>query len=129
MNYDKTVTFRIAPDRYDQLFDYSVHLDKPISAIVREAVHQYMDKVDKLVTPLDPPREGLQRFYFTFGLGTPMKSFVQPIEAVDEEAARTRMWDIYGPKWAFCYPEEEYLERVASRWHYDLLPVSIVEFD
>lgn len=48
--------------------------------------------------------------YFTFGVGQELAGHVQPIKAESAEAARAKMFEVYGKKWAFQYSEEAYLK-------------------
>lgn len=48
--------------------------------------------------------------FFTFGLGQALQGHVQPIKAVSSAAAREKMIEVYGRKWAFQYSEKEYLD-------------------
>ncbi len=48
-------------------------------------------------------------FYFTFGQGQTLSGHCQPIYATDEISARSKMNELYGNQWAFCYPEERWL--------------------
>lgn len=48
--------------------------------------------------------------YFTFGIGHEFAGHVQPIKADSPEAARQKMFEVYGKKWAFQYSEDEYLK-------------------
>lgn len=48
--------------------------------------------------------------FFTFGMGHELAGHVQPIKADSPEAARDKMFELHGKKWAFQYSEQEYLD-------------------
>lgn len=48
--------------------------------------------------------------YFTFGMGHELAGHVQPIMAENPEAAREKMFEVHGKKWAFQYSEKEYID-------------------
>lgn len=56
----------------------------------------------------------MQKFIFTFGLGTPLKKRCQPIIANNMEDARAKMFEIYGSNWAFGYTESEWNELIVG---------------
>jgi hypothetical protein len=65
-------------------------------------------------------------WYFTFGVAHPYADYIQPIVG-NYEAARTKMFEIYGYKWAFQYHYGELDTINASRARlglpqYKLLP-------
>lgn len=47
--------------------------------------------------------EGMNLYWFTFGLAHPLSKMVQGVLATSEEKAREVMHEFYGNKWAFCY--------------------------
>ena len=59
-------------------------------------------------------------WYFTFGCGMKHANCYVKITASDYGRARQLMFEHYGKKWAFQYPEEEYDEAIA-KWNYKLL--------
>lgn len=65
----------------------------------------------------------LQKYYFSFGLGHPLKDFFQPIIAPDEIAAIEKMHEVYGDRWAFCYNESQWKETVMSNTKKSLGPI------
>lgn len=48
----------------------------------------------------------MNKYIFTFGVGSAMKHKFQPIIAANEEEARKLMVSVYGDKWSSCYTEE-----------------------
>ena len=48
----------------------------------------------------------LKKFYFTFGLGSPLKKRYQVIYAEDYDTARKLMVETYGDKWSWQYSEK-----------------------
>lgn len=65
----------------------------------------------------------LQKYYFSFGLGHPLKDFFQPILATHEIAAIEKMHEVYGDRWAFCYNESQWKETVMSNIKKSLGPI------
>lgn len=49
----------------------------------------------------------MQEFIFTFGCGQPLKNCYVAITAEDRGAARVKMFEMYGPKWAMEYDSRE----------------------
>lgn len=45
----------------------------------------------------------MKSYYFTFGCGHPLRSFVQRVFASSESEARETMIHFYADRWAFCY--------------------------
>lgn len=66
-------------------------------------------------------REGMRRFYCTFGYNSNLRNCYVVVLASDSQAAHEKMYEQYGSNWSMCYPEEKYeecinrygLERVA----------------
>lgn len=59
-------------------------------------------------------------WYFTFCSDDPnYGGYCQPIRASSWGAARKKMFEMYGSKWAFQYSEEEWLKNKndPSRWY------------
>jgi hypothetical protein len=54
--------------------------------------------------------ENMEKFIFTFGIGTPLGKRYQPILANNYEEARSKMFAIYGSNWAGQYTEDEWFE-------------------
>lgn len=56
-------------------------------------------------------------YYFTFGYGQPYEGYYVKIKG-DYGAARQKMFEKYGTKWAFQYSEEEWreIEQDPERW-------------
>lgn len=52
------------------------------------------------------------KWYHTFGCGQINEGKVQPIIATTYEKSRQKMFELYGNKFAFSYPEKEWLELV-----------------
>ena len=50
----------------------------------------------------------MKTYYFTFGFGQKNEGYCQPVLAKSSKAARNRMVDLYGDKWAFQYTEDEF---------------------
>lgn len=59
---------------------------------------------------MDPGGENMTVQYFTFGVGQELAGHVQPIMADSPEAAREKMFEVHGKKWAFQYSEDEFLK-------------------
>lgn len=49
----------------------------------------------------------MKDYIFTFGYGTNLAGCFVRIPAESSEEARTKMFDHYGPRWAFQYDSEE----------------------
>ena len=45
----------------------------------------------------------MNKFICTFGCGTPLAAYVQPVSAETDEDARRAMRHFYADRWAFCY--------------------------
>lgn len=58
--------------------------------------------------------ERLFNFYFTFGISHELRGRYQLIKARNEYEAYQEMFKAHGKKWAFCYSEEKWRERVES---------------
>lgn len=67
-------------------------------------------------------------YFFTFDLGKPLAKYTQPIRAKDADAARAKMFELYGAKWAFQYDEAAYHSNPHFVDHV-LLPMAYGEFD
>lgn len=50
----------------------------------------------------------MNKFYCTFGVGHRMSKYVQPIYASSEDAAITKMNEVYGKQWALPYSEDNF---------------------
>ena len=51
-----------------------------------------------------------QIWRFTFGKGQQHAGHCQPIKASSHEAARTKMFELYGSEWCFQYSEQQWQE-------------------
>ena len=49
----------------------------------------------------------MTEFLCTFGCGSPMANYVQPVLAEDDSGARRAMHRFYADRWAFCYKAGE----------------------
>ena len=58
--------------------------------------------------------EKKEKWYFTFGVGTPYRGRHVVIEGT-ADSTREEMWERFGPKWAFQYTEKQYTE-IIKRW-------------
>jgi len=67
----------------------------------------------------------MNKYYFTFGFGQEHVGKYVIINATSEDLARKRMFDKYGPKWAFCYNKEGWFKpdgiSQAEEYGYELL--------
>ena len=61
-------------------------------------------------------------WYFTFGLGHPLKKHAQPVHAQDAEAARLKMLAVYGDKWDGQYDGERFAALDKKYGPYQFLP-------
>lgn len=50
----------------------------------------------------------MNKWYFTFGIRHLQAGYCQPIIAIDEHAARNKMFELHGRSWAFQYSSEEW---------------------
>ena len=48
------------------------------------------------------------KYYFTFGVGSPLGKHYHVIEADSEKEAREEMFRLFGNEWAFDYTEQEW---------------------
>lgn len=48
-------------------------------------------------------KDGMNLYWFTFGLAHPLSKMVQGVRATSEPRARNVMFEFYGNKFAFCY--------------------------
>lgn len=62
------------------------------------------------------------KFYFTFGIGTPLRKYYVEIEAASNDQARVQMYGMFGRKWASCYDETKGRELI-EKYHYQRLDV------
>lgn len=62
----------------------------------------------------------MQTWYFTFCSDDPKNGgYCQPIKASSFGAARAKMFEMYGSRWAFQYSEKQWLKMKndPSRWY------------
>lgn len=50
----------------------------------------------------------MEKWYFTFGVGTVMANYFVEITGEDENECRSKMFYAFGPNWAFNYSEDEW---------------------
>ena len=63
----------------------------------------------------------MEKFIFTFGVGTPLGNRCQPIIASSYGQAREKMFEIYGSKWCGQYDEAHWKD-VLSRVYVKISP-------
>lgn len=51
-----------------------------------------------------------QNYYFTFGVGDEENAYKYVKISGTDDSAREKMFKNFGPKWAFQYSEEKFLE-------------------
>lgn len=52
----------------------------------------------------------MKLYYCTFGIGSRMSQYVQPIYATTEQEAEEKMKEVFGNNYSFCYPEADFIE-------------------
>lgn len=60
----------------------------------------------------EEPKQGIH--YFTFGTGHIQDGYVLPIVAHSPDAAREKMFDLYGKQWSFQYTAVEWQQSLAE---------------
>lgn len=72
-----------------------------------------------------PPQEAkegpIQKFFTTFGCGTPLRDHLVMVLANDESEAREAIFETFGPKFCCVYPEEDKAEKIDKYGNFPVL--------
>jgi hypothetical protein len=61
-----------------------------------------------------PPPQGDEKWFVTFGFGTPYAHQYAKLESVGYEAARAEAFERFGRNWAFLYPQNELQDQIKA---------------